>query len=446
MTLVPSPTKVLVWFDLTASGNDLGPYGILQEDLDALFLEDGSALNLENDIGDGLGFFTLDDPVAGLLDGDYVLAGDIAQDITSAVQSIRINRGRSAQILSDIPAGRWTVRLHNESGLFDPFNPDSPYAGNLVPGKRVQVLTDDVVIAEGFIEDWDLFWNVNQKADAQFTASDALARLASINLNDWTPTSQLSGARVSAILDRPEVNWTGGRDIDTGAVTLQADTVQAGTNALNYAQLVARTEGGKLNATRLGDIRFQDRTQTLAEPGPIVFRDDGTGVPFHAIQVSFGTEQLFNRIELERVGGTRQTATDPTSVDLYRARTFSATGLLHQDDAGTLETAQWLLTYYSTPVVRFSSITVRLHDPRIDPATRAQIVGLDIGDAVTISFRPRTTAEPVERWCAIEGIDHAISPDTHTVTLHLGYTIPTGTFLLLDDDVFGLLDENVLGF
>ena len=125
-------------------------------------------------------------------------------------------------------------------------------------------------------------------------------------------------------------------------------------------------------------------------------------------------------------------------------------GLTHslqsQDDAATLESAEWLLTYYAAPVVRFSSITVRLHDPRIDPATRAQIVGLDIGDAVTISFRPRTTADPVERWCAIEGIDHAISPDTHTVTLHLGYTIEVGTFLLLDDDVFGLLDNNVLGF
>jgi hypothetical protein len=446
MSLIPSPTQVLVWFDLTASGNDLGPYGVLLEDLDAVLLEDGDNLNLENDVGTGLGFLTLDDPVAGLLDSDYVLAGDIAQDITSYVQSISLNRGRSAQILSDIPAGRWTVRLHNESGIFDPFNPDSPYAGNLVPGKRVQILTDDVVIAEGFIEDWDLFWSVNGKADAQFDCTDALAALAGITLDDWSPTSQLSGARIAAILDRPEVDWNAGRDIDTGAVTLQADTVTAGTNALNYAQLVARTEGGKLYATRLGDIRFQDRAETLAEPGPVAFRDDGTGTPYRRIQVTYGSEQLFNVIELQRIGGTLQTATDPTSVDRYRRRTFTASGLLHNTDESALDSANWLLTYYSSPVIRFSSITVDLADDRITPAMRADIVGLDIGDAVTVEFQPTSTATPIERWAAIEGVDHSIEPDRHTITLHLGYTIESGTFLLLDDDVFGLLDNNVLGF
>jgi hypothetical protein len=446
MTLIPSPTQVLVWFDLTASGNDQGPFGLLGEDLDALLLEDGSTIDLENDVGDGLGFFTLDDAVSGLLDSDYVLAGDIAQDITSHVQSITLNRGRSAQILGDIPAGRWTVRLHNQDGTFDPFNPDSPYAGNLVPGKRVQVLTDDVVIAEGFIEDWDLFWSLNGKADAQFDCTDALAALAGITLNDWSPTSQLSGARIGAILDRPEVAWNAGRDIDTGAVTLQADTVTAGTNALNYAQLVARTEGGKLYATRLGDIRFQDRAATLAEPGPVAFRDDGTGVPYRRIQVTYGSEQLFNVIELERVGGTLQTAIDTTSVDRYRRRTFTASGLLHNTDEAALDSANWLLTYYSSPVIRFSTITVDLADPRIDAATRANIVGLDIGDAVTIEFQPSPTATPIERWAAIEGVDHVIETDRHTVTLHLGYTIESGTFLLLDDDVFGLLDSNVLGF
>jgi hypothetical protein len=446
MSLIPSPTQVLVWFDLTGSGNDLGPFGVLLEDLDAVLLEDGDSLNLENDVGTGLGFFTLDDPVAGLLDGDYVLAGDIAQDITSYVQSVGINRGKSAQILSDFPAGRWTVRLHNEDGVFDPFNLDSIYAGNLVPGKRVQILTDNVVIADGFIEDWDLFWNVNGKADAQFSCSDALASLAGITLDAHTATSQLSSARINAILDRPEVAWNAGRIVDTGVVTLQADTVTAGTNALNYAQLVARTEGGKLYATHNGDIRFQSRANTLAEPGPVQFRDDGTGTPYRRIQVTYGTEQLFNRIELERVGGTRQTAEDVTSVDLYRARTFTATGLLHNTDAAVLDSANWLLTYYSSPVIRFSSITVDLADTRITPAMRANIVGLDIGDAVTVRFQPSPTVDPVERWAAIEGVDHAIAPDAHTVTFHFGYTVPTGTFLLLDDNVYGLLDYNVLGF
>jgi hypothetical protein len=106
MSLIPSPTQVLVWFDLTASGNDQGPFGLLGEDLDALLLEDGSTIDLENDVGDGLGFFTLDDSVSGLLDSDYVLAGDIAQDITSHVQSITLNRGRSAQILGDVSTTR----------------------------------------------------------------------------------------------------------------------------------------------------------------------------------------------------------------------------------------------------------------------------------------------------------------------------------------------------
>lgn len=443
MTLVPSPTKVIVWFDLSGAGNAQGPFAIILEADGTILAEDGDVFAQEYDQAQG--FFTLNDPIKGQLGSlDYVLAGDIAQDITTYVQGVAINRGRPSLVFSDVLAGRWTLTLNNFDRTFDPFFDSSPFLDNIVPGKRIQIRTYNNVIADGFIEDWNLFYAPNGRSTAQIVATDGLAALAAIELAGHTATSQGSGARVNAILDRTEVGWGLNRSIATGSATLQADTVDAGTNVLAYLQAVNRTELGKLFMSRNGVLTFRGRDQTLDVLSGVKFSDTGADIPYQGISVQYGSDLLYNRIRLQRVGGTEQTVDDAASIEKYRPRTFSATELLHNSDAQVLELAQYLLGIYKEPAVRIAGLDIDLS--RLTETQRQSVIVLDIGDVIEVQFTPNNIGDPIAQWAAIEGIEHRITPSTHEIRLSLGSTVEVGTFLTLNDPVLGRLNLNVLGF
>ena len=443
MTMVPSPTKVIVWFDLSGSGTAQGPFAVLLEDGELVLAENADVFAQEFD--QVAGFFTLDDPIKGQLDSvDYVLAGDVAQDITADVQGVTINRGRPSLIFPEVPAGRWVVTLNNEDRTFDPFYADSAYLGNIVPGKRIQVRTGNVTICDGFIEDWNLFYSPSGRSTAQIVAVDALAVLAGAQLDELTTTAETSGARVNTVLDRPEVAFGGNRSIDAGVVDLQADTIPDNTNALTYLHAVTATEYGNLYASRTGTLTFKARDARFAALSDVVLADDGTGIPYVALDVQYGSETLFNRISLQRVGGTVQTVTDTASIDAYRARTYSRTDLLHVNDTDVLELANLILDATKDPNLRIARVVIDL--ARLSTIERDQLLALDITDVIEVRFTPNGIGDPIAQWAIIEGIDHQITPSTHRVTVTLGFNLPVGPIFLLDDPVYGRLDLNVLGF
>lgn len=443
MTMVPSPTKVIVWFDLSASGTAQGPFAVLLQDGELVLAENADVFAQEYD--QVTGFFTLDDPIKGQLDStDYVLAGDVAQDITADVQGVTINRGRPSLIFPEVPAGRWVVTLNNEDRTFDPFYAESAYLGNIVPGKRIQVRTGNVTVCDGFIEDWNLFYAPNGQSTAQIVAIDALAILAGSQLESFTTTAQTSGARVNAILDRPEVAYGTNRSVDAGVVDLQADTISENTNVLNYLQTVTATEYGNLYASRTGTLTFKSRDARFAALSDVVLADDGTGIPYVGLDVQYGSETLFNRITLQRVGGTAQTVTDAASIDAYRARTYSRTDLLNLNDNDVLELANLILDETKDPNLRIARVVIDL--ARLSTTERDLVLAADITDVIEVRFTPNGIGDPIAQWAVIEGVDHQITPASHRVTFTLGFNLPVGPIFLLDDPVYGRLDLNVLGF
>lgn len=65
-------------------------------------------------------FFTLDDPVKGVLDNaTYLLAGDVFVDMTDRVRSVRLSRGRSSQ-LSRFTSATGQVVFDNRDRFLDP--------------------------------------------------------------------------------------------------------------------------------------------------------------------------------------------------------------------------------------------------------------------------------------------------------------------------------------
>lgn len=390
-------------------------------------------------------FFTLDDTTKGELDGvTYLLAGNIATDITADTMRVSVRRGRESQLFDDIPAGRASVQLQNRTRTYDPNFAASPYAGNVRPGKRVTIASAGVTIFDGVIADWNLDYEVGGMSLAFAECVDALGQLGRMEFDAWTATaSQTAGPRITAVLDRSEVAFTANRSIDTGVSVLQGDAVSWGSNVLNYLQLVTRSDLGRFYASRTGVVTFRDRLDPLNVGTSVAFTDDGTGVPFQGIAMSYGSELLYNRVGIDREGGTLQTATDSASQAIYGALALSETGLLLNSDTQSLDMANYLLGIYDQPELRVAELVVELA-----PLTSAQqvlVLSLDIASVISVTWTPNGVTPAMSRSCIVEGITHEITPDSHTVTLSLG-DADRRSFLQLDDAVFGRLDSNVLAF
>jgi hypothetical protein len=424
-------------------------------------------------------FFILDDPTKGELDNaTFTLAGVVGlpTDITDRVNRVSITRGASSPLFSarTPPAARWSVQLNNEDRQFDPSFPFG-FGSNVVPGRRIKVQSNGITIVDGQVEDWNYEYQPSGRSVAVIDASDSLASLAAIELDAFTATaSQLPGARINAVLNRSEVAFTHNRNIDTGISTLQGDTVADGTNVLAYLQTVARSDYGTLFAGRDGRVTFKDR-HSNAGLTALLFDDTGVGIGFQSIELQYGSELLFNRVVIERVGGTAQTKDDTTSQAAYRIRTLSQSGLLLSSDQLAEDLADFLVSTLAEPRIRVTSLTVEL--AALSQAQQDQVLALDLTSPVDVTFTPNGVGEPtflvaendddlvteggvdlaadtadlpapITRNCVVEGISHSISAGgtTHVVTLSLGDALFTSLFVL-DDAEFGVLDDDdVLAF
>lgn len=383
--------------------------------------------------------FILDDPVAGELDSaTYVLAGDVATNITPDVVSVSTRRGRS-RWLDQITAGTFSFTVLNRDGDYNPIG-GGLYGANIVPGKRVQIDVGGLPIFSGLIDDWDLLYYNSSDASATAIGSDALARLGRIQLDAYSTTSQLSGARVNAVLDRPEVDYPiANRNVETGQTTLQADTIAAGTDVLSYLQLVSQTESGRLFAAADGTLTFLERDSVVDTSNVLKFADDSTGIPYDALEVAVGSDLLFNRAVVTRAGGTTQIEDNTESQTLYDIRTVTQSGLLFNSDVDAESYAEYLVNKYASPEVRFSQLTVSLTS--LTPTQAAQVCALELGDAVQVVFTPPGGSQ-VDQYALIEGIEHSIDISTHRVRLSMSSLQEAG--FTLDDAVLGVLDSDAV--
>jgi hypothetical protein len=397
-------TRVFIAFDLTASGGS---------------------------------FFALNDPVRGVLDSEFVLGGDVLVDVTNYVASASISRGKSRE-LDRFTAGNASVTLHNDDRTFDPFYADSPFFSQILPRKQVVIETNGIRQFTGYIDDWDLTYELGGKSFASISCIDGFLQLSATQLSEFTNTAQLSGERIIDIINRPEVAWPAGeRDIDPGQETLQADTVPENTNALQYLQLVESTEPGALFMSKSGALTFRDRITIPPLVDTLIFADDGRAesVGYSDIQVIYGSENLYNRVIVTREDGLPQTVDNPASQSIYGVQTLSLDGLLLTTDADSLLLANYLLGRYDQPELRFSSLQVTLHDK--NTSDQAELLAVEIQDVIKIVFTPNGIPPAIDRYVLVTGIKHSIGIDTHTVTFDFGSVQDFP--LILDDPIYGRL-------
>jgi len=391
----------------------------------------------------GLGsFFTLDDPVKGKLDNTlYVLGGDVLVDVTSTVRQVSVKRGRNRQ-LEKFTAGNANIILDNRDRIYDPLNTASPYFGSIVPRKQIIITDEDQTIYTGQVDDWNFDYSLSGDSTAQVSCVDALTLFVDPFLTADTETAQLTGARVNAVLD--DVGWPlAKRQVSEGKATLDADVIDADkTKALDYLNKVSLSEPGALYVANNGDLVFRDRADTQNASGSITF---GTGgIPFSDIGVEYGVEEMANQVSVTYYGGTAiagtATARDETSIGQYGTLDENYDTLLSSvSDAQSL--ADWQVGLFAQPRYRVDRITVALDG--LTTVNQQSVLAVELGDVVTVTWTPNNVGAALSQLVTIDGIDFSANPSSRRISFTMSET--TAAFIL-DDLVFGVLGNNLLGF
>jgi hypothetical protein len=393
--------------------------------------------------------FVLDSPTRGLLDNtEFTLGGDRFFDITDRLIGTSISRGKN-QSLDRIDAGVASITVDNSDRNFDPLFPNGPYFGQLIPRRTVRISCNAQPVFIGQIDDFDISYAPSNRSQVRIDVSDAFSVLTSSGLEEFTPSSQLSGARVNAVLDRPEIAWPADqREIDPGNSTMLGALVEDGTSALEYLQLVSNSEFGNLFIGKAGRVIFRQRNAVPNTPS-IVFSDEVvagefTGIQFASVNNVFGSENLFNRISISNAAEEPlvATASDEDSQTIFGPRSFSQTDLLVESQEQLQFLADFLLARFKEPDYRFEAVTVVMDT--LTTENQDAVLDLEIGDIVQVRFEPSDIPPAIEQFCRIIGISHEWDNTSKNITFaleRLDFAI-----FILDNPVLGVLDQDRLAY
>jgi hypothetical protein len=372
----------------------------------------------------------------------------VTVDVSSLVDSVRTNRGRTA--LSDIfQTGTMSLRIIDQNGDFNPMNPASPYYNLLNPMRKVSITatygTTTYPIFAGYITSYDTTTpkDVGEVVYTTIQAVDGFRLFQNAQITSVASTSagQSSGTRIAKLLDA--VGWPSGmRDIDTGQTTVQADPGTLRTS-LGAMQTVTSTEYGSLYMDAFGNLVFQDRALTSSSVAgtPVDFNDNGTGISYNNAVWKLDDTLVFNKASITRTGGTAQVASNQASIDKYFLHSYQEQNLLMETDAEALNNAQAFVASRQETSIRCDAVTLDLYTDNYDAGITAALA-LDFFDPITV-----TTTQPgsstLTKTLQVFGVSHDIRPSAWKTTL-------TTLEPILDSFIigtnYGILGTNTLSY
>lgn len=407
--------------------------------------------------------FTLGDATKGVLGNtQYVLGGTTEfASVLDSCTNVAVRRGRRDSG-DQFAAGTMSFTIQDVDGIFSPFDQNSPYYDTplskpgLAPLREVELVRYDATNNEEFlfrgkIVNYDYNFALDSLDTVTVYCADNFYLLAQTSLNELNVDPETSGQRIETILDLSEVAYPSGptaRNIDPGTVNLGHSseyTISAGTNVLQYLTQINQTaEFGRLFMSRDGVLTFQQRIGTTISGSVADFHDNGTGIPYDELGITFEADAVVNRAYVEGLNGTNAVDDDLTSQATYFIQTDSITNSLLHDATEIADAAAYLLD--GEPEARFNAVGT--HFTALTTAQRDAVAIIDIGDTITIekTFPSGVSVSSLAQELAVEGIEHTLDFRTgHRVRL---YTSPTTIVyeLVLGDLVYGVLGaDNVLG-
>jgi hypothetical protein len=386
--------------------------------------------------------------------GVNVLADSAAvtADVSSEVQAVSIQRGRNANA-DQFQAGTASIRIADINGDFNPENLSSPYAGLLLPLRKVTITATDnntglvYPLFAGYITGYN-FTQAQVVGEVSYTTLSAvdgfrLLNMGTVSTVTGATAGQLSGARVTKILDA--VAWPNSmRDIDAGQTTLQVDPGTTRT-ALNALQTVETSEYGAVYMDPSGNVVFQDRALTSSSIAgtATTFADDGSGIEYANVRWVLDDSLVYNKASITATGLATQTALNQDSIDKYFLHSYNKGDLLMQTTAEALNYAQAYVASRQETTVRCDSVTLLdLNTPGYDAGIVAALE-LDYFDPITVkSTQPGSST--LNKTLQIFGVSYNITPtrwSTTFVTLE-----PIIESFIIGNANYGQIGINVLSY
>jgi hypothetical protein len=405
--------------------------------------------------------FTLDSPTKGILDNtQYVLDGTTEfASVLDSVTTVTARRGRR-DIGDTFSAGTMTFTIQDVDGIFNPFDENSPYYDTaeskpgLAPMREVKLIryssTDaPELLFSGYVVNYDYNFALGGLDTVTVYCADQFYLLAQTYLNEYNVSAQTSGERINSVLSLPEVDFPlAQRDINTGTVNLGHDaayTVPAGTNVLQYiAQINDTAEFGRLFMSRAGILTFEPRVGNTLSASVADFHDDGTNFKYNGVGITFEADAVVNRAVVTALDGKTATATDAGSIATYFIQTNSITNSLLHEQPSIDAAAAYLLN--PEPEARYTSVETAFL--MLTTAQKDTLATVDIGDTITIekTFPSGAGTTQLAQELSVEGIEHYLDFSTGHRVLYSTASTTIVFELILDDAVYGTIDEeNVLG-
>jgi hypothetical protein len=353
----------------------------------------------------------------------------------TGVQSVSIHRGRQ-RIADPFPQSSCVVELI----------PANSYAVPLAIGQFFDVRQTNSSASRAFfsgrITDVERVYAMPYNSGTGAAPADRIRITATggtgILATNYAPYSWSAGAWSGGISNVQTVSNVR-IQAEGSTFTISAQSIEAGgldvlNTLLNTVQKVVDDADESRNDDGYGGEVFVYQSS----PNAVSFSDTGTGFAMKNLQFVSSAQNTFTRVNIDPAGLATQTSTtgsapyNTLNVNTYNGNTtdaLSLSGYLLGLNSTQLQAAPALVQTDTT--VAETCINL-LHLCLTGPTYGY------IGSPVTIIFRGQTL------FAAVQGVSGTFYPDYASVQLYCSPNF--GTPFTLDSSVFGVLDQNRLGF
>lgn len=395
--------------------------------------------------------FIIGDPVNGVL-GTSKLSDSTAipliVDVSDQVSKISIKGGYN--LLQDqFEATTGTIRIMDQTGAWNPENTASPYYGQLVPNRKVRVAAvyggNSYWLFSGYTTAYNYTYPKDQEIaylDVAVTDAFRLFNLSSVTTVTGASAGETTGTRIGKILDT--VGFPSSmRTLDTGSSTVQADPATTRT-ALQALKNVEFSEQGAFYISAEGNAIFKSRTNVIkaAAATPTFFSNDGTGIGYYKITTALDDKLIINAANIQRIGGTAQTASDATSIAKYFPHNITQQNLVVETDAEALNIAKAYVATRKETSVRIDNLTLNLCTPDYSTGITAAL-SLDYFNPVKIK-NVQQGSTVIEKTLEVVGMAHEITPTTWTTTFTTSEPIIEG--FIIGNSSYGIIGQSVMTY
>jgi hypothetical protein len=223
-----------------------------------------------------------------------------------------------------------------------------------------------------------------------------------------------------------------------------------GATALSVMQGWADTELGLLFMSADNKVTFRSRHSPILDTASRVSQatfSDNASPRYVTVDLPRDMALVRNPVTAARRDGITVTVSNTSSIaNTYGPRNWAAPTSEDQKDSAVYDRANWLLARYKSLGTRLASMVLR---PRTDPSNLwPQVLGRLIGDRVTVKRTPLGLNSQTSLDFIIEGIEHTfgVGPDWTTTFIGAPVDPNVGSYLVLDDNTYGLLDTAELAY